>query len=551
MLKPENKYTIPETTQQVARAAFPKGNLYLQMRDEMGPIFADENFAELYPSTGQPTESPWRLAMITIMQYVEGLTDRQAAEAVRGRIDWKYALGLELTDAGFDYSVLSEFRQRLVHGGKAELLFEKFLEHYAAKGLLKGKGTQRTDATHVVAHIRRMNRLELVGETLRRVLNELAQQTPEWLAELVQAEWVERYGRRFDTYRLPKSENTQRQLAEQIGRDGRRILEAALGGTAPPVVRTAKSVERLRQIWLQQYYWVEEEEPVHWRTKQEWGLPPAHQMLSSPDETDARYGAKGNTYWTGYKIHLTETCQAHSPHLITQVETTLATTHDSQVTERIEDQLVAGGRQPQQHLLDSGYVDVGILVAGEKKGITVIGPVKDDQSWQARTPTGLDATQFEFDWQKMQATCPQGKISRSWKIGKTRAGEATYKFTFAQSDCAACEARSRCTRSKKMGRQVCVYPPEKQQRLIQARRQQRTDAFKQTYNLRAGIEGTISQAVNRFDARKARYRGSAKVHLQHLVTAAAINFVRVADWLAGVQPETTRSSPFVLLAQSL
>ena len=174
MLKPENDYPIPDETAKVAKAAFPNGNMYLILRDNLGAIFEDTLFKDLYPALGQPAESPGRLALITIMQYLEGLTDRQAAEAVRSRIDWKYMLGLKLDDPGFDYSVLSEFRQRLLEGKTEALLLEKVLERCEALGLLKGKKKQRTDSTHVIASIRVLSLLELVGETMRRVLDEAA-----------------------------------------------------------------------------------------------------------------------------------------------------------------------------------------------------------------------------------------------------------------------------------------------------------------------------------------------------------------------------------------
>jgi transposase len=122
-LKPEPIPAIPKETKRIAKASFPKGNIYMRMRDEMGTFYQDEQFASLFPNQGQPAECPWRLALISVMQFVENLSDRQAAEAVRARIDWKYALSLELTDSGFDYSVLNEFRSRLLDGGiEQELL---------------------------------------------------------------------------------------------------------------------------------------------------------------------------------------------------------------------------------------------------------------------------------------------------------------------------------------------------------------------------------------------------------------------------------------------
>jgi len=160
MLKPERDFPIPEDTVHVAKAAFPKGNMYLTLRDAVGPIFEDETFKELNPSLGQPAESPGRLALITWMQFLEGLTDRQAAEAVRSRIDWKYMLGLRLDDPGFDFSVLSEFRQRLLEGQAEKLLLDELLKRCDAMGLLKGKKKQRTDSTHVIAAVCALSLLE-------------------------------------------------------------------------------------------------------------------------------------------------------------------------------------------------------------------------------------------------------------------------------------------------------------------------------------------------------------------------------------------------------
>src|SRR5919107_5300537 len=193
---------VPDDTARVARAAFPRGNPYLLLRERLGPVFRDGDFADLYPGLGQPAYAPWRLALVTIIQFREDLSDRQAAEAVRGRIDWKYLLGLELTDAGFDFSVLSEFRGRLLEGGQEAILLEKLLECCQAQGLIKARGKQRTDATRVLAAIRVLTRLELVGETMRAALNELATVVPDWLARVAPEEWYQRHSRRIEDDRL-------------------------------------------------------------------------------------------------------------------------------------------------------------------------------------------------------------------------------------------------------------------------------------------------------------------------------------------------------------
>jgi transposase len=247
-------HPIPEETRRVAQAAFPRPSRFMQMRDQLGTIYDDAAFGALYPQRGQPAETPWRLAVVTVMQFADDLTDRQAADTVRSRIDWKYALGLELTDAGFHYSVLSKFRTRLVTGGAEQVLLDALLARFQACGLLKAGGRARTDSTHVVAAIRALNRLECVGETLRAALNDLAIVAPEWLRHQVTAEWFERYGPRIEESRLPKGEAQRYAYAEQIGTDGLQLLGALYHDTAPCWLREIPTVDILRQTWVHQYY---------------------------------------------------------------------------------------------------------------------------------------------------------------------------------------------------------------------------------------------------------------------------------------------------------
>src|SRR6266540_2651956 len=255
-------YIIPEQTVQVARAAFPKGNPYMRMRDTLGPIYTNPDFAQLFPNDGQPAQAPAHLALVTIMQFAEGLSDSQAADAVRGRIDWKYALALELTDPGFDASVLSEFRKRLIAGSAEELLFTTMLDLLREQGLIKARGKQRTDSTHVLAAIRVINRLMCVGETLRQALNDLATVDPDFLLAHVTPDWFDRYSQRLEEFRLPSAKDERKALANQIGADGLTLLEAIYAPSAPAAVRDLPAVSTLRQIWLQQYYAAERPEAV-------------------------------------------------------------------------------------------------------------------------------------------------------------------------------------------------------------------------------------------------------------------------------------------------
>jgi transposase len=320
-----HNFEIPEETSEVAQAAFPKGNVYLTMRDKFGPLFRDEDFAGLFSWQGQAAVSPGLLATITLMQFMEGLTDRQAAEAVRSRLDWKYALGLPLKYAGFDHSILTDFRNRLLAGGQEVILFDRVLAHLKAQGLLKDKKRQRTDSTHVLAAIRKLNRLECVGESLRRVLDDLARVAPQWLLSQISRDWFDRYSTRFEMCRLPDQKTEQEALQLQLGQDGAALLRAIYRETVLSWLRDLPAVEAMRRIWIQQYY--TEDERIRWREDEE--LPPHKLLIVSPDDIEARNRTKRETNWTGYTAHLSETCSTTEPNLITNVETTPATTAES------------------------------------------------------------------------------------------------------------------------------------------------------------------------------------------------------------------------------
>lgn len=235
-----------------------------------GCSFRTKTLVALLATRGQPAETPGRLVLVCILQFMEGLSDRQAAEAVRARIDWKYLLGLELTDAGFDASILTEFRARLIERQLEYALLDRRLTVWKTKGWVKARGRQRTDSTHVLAAVRDLNRVECVGETMRYVLNQLAESAPTWLATVLTSAWKDRYGIRFSDYRLPKDKTEREKLAEQIGADGVNLLQATSAASAPETVQKHPAVALLRQVWEQQYYGLEL--PVRWRKEED--LPP-------------------------------------------------------------------------------------------------------------------------------------------------------------------------------------------------------------------------------------------------------------------------------------
>src|ERR687890_523100 len=296
-LRPEPVGEIPAETVRVARAAFPKGTLVTRLRDEFSALYQDEDFRALYPARGQPGLTPWRLALVTVFQFLEHLSDRQAADAVRARIDWKYALGLELTDPGFHFSVLTGFRARLVANRAEHLLLDAMLERFKARGLIKARGKQRTDSTHVLGAVHDLHLLELVAETLRATLDDLAAVVPDWVRGVAQPAWFERYARRIEDYRLPKSQEKRAALAREIGADGFLLLDALDAPNAPAAARGEPTVGTLRDVW-RVHYARDGGQP---RLRAGTELPPVGERVQSPHDTGAHYSMKRRIAWLGYK----------------------------------------------------------------------------------------------------------------------------------------------------------------------------------------------------------------------------------------------------------
>jgi transposase len=349
---------VPEETARVAGAAFRKrkgkGSPWIALRDELGSLYQDSDFSSLFAIEGRPAEAPWRLALVTCFQFAEGLSDRQAADAVRSRIDWKYALSLPLDDPGFDDSVLSEFRTRLIEGKAESLLFDKLIELCRERKWLKERGRQRTDSTKILASVRSLNRLEHVAETLQRALNAVATVAPDWMRARLEVEWSdwpERYDRRLDEYRMPKEEDARTQLAVEIGLDGHALLDALEADPQMAALLQAPAITTLRRVWMQRYY--TDSQKTQWRTE-EHGLAPSAVRIVSPQDIDVRHSVKRETSWEGYTVHLTESCDQDLPHLITQVETTPATTPDHVALTSIQQDLAAHGLLPDEQLVDSG-----------------------------------------------------------------------------------------------------------------------------------------------------------------------------------------------------
>ena len=412
-LRPRSGEQVPSLTAQIARASNPDGTTAIWVRDRLDGLWCDEDFADWYPRDGRPGLSPAQLATVCVLQFVLGLSDRQAAEAVRCRIDFKYALAMELDDPGFHHSVLADFRDRLAEEGRADHLLDLALARLKEAGLVRERTTQRTDSTHVLAAVRDLTRMELVTEAVRAALEEVAGISPHLLDDLVDEDWGRRYGR---PVRLGKNPTKPKTRILATGNDAVRLLEHLYRHGADRAL--GPRVQALRQIMVQNYH-RDAAGHLRWRTAGTEGgpgLPPSSRAIVSPYDISARYARHGHIIsWKGFSAHLTETCAPDGPNVITDVATTAATTHDSQVLPGIHIRLRRRGLLPAEHLVDAGYTSLPHLEqAAREHQVTVSGPLRSNPTSQHRKNEGFGRDDFHIDFDRRQVTCPQGQISAGW-----------------------------------------------------------------------------------------------------------------------------------------
>lgn len=383
------------------------------MRDRLNGLWHDEDFADWYPRDGRPGLSPAQLATVCVLQFLLGLSDRQAAEAVRCRIDFKYAMAMELDDPGFHHSVLADFRDRLAEGDRADRLLDLALARLKEAGLVHERTTQRTDSTHVLAAVRDPTRLELITEAVRAAPEEVAGTSPHLLDELVDEDWGRRCGR---PVRLGKNPTKPRTRILATGNDAVRLLEYLYRHGAD--CTSGPRIQALRQIMVQNYH---RDAAGHLRRRTAEkeggpGLPPSSRAVVSPYDTSARYARHGHIIsWKGFSAHLTETCAPDGPNVITDVANTAAPTHDSQVLPGIHTRLSRRGLLPAEHLVDAGCTSLPHLEqASLEHQVTVSGPLRSNPTRQHRRDEGFARDDFHIDYDRQQVTCPQGQVSQGW-----------------------------------------------------------------------------------------------------------------------------------------
>jgi transposase len=525
--KPKPPRLMPKDLAELGSKLLPPSSPYRLVGEQLYEQYDEAEFADLYHVEGKPGLSPVLLSFVTAFQYLEGLSDREAAAAVRLRLDWKYALHLPLDYAGFNYSVLSEYRDRvLAHQAEARL-FDRLIEQLQGLGLIKQRGRQRTDSLAVLTKVRDLNRLERVCETLRLAVRALLGADPAWTRSTVPPNWEERYGERCVATRL--SEDQRQTLEHEVGSDGQWLLNRLHADMTSAVLQELPEVQVLKSVWSQQFEVVEGK--IVYRAA---GPYDGTAQIQTPHDPEARYSKKRNQGWIGDKLQVTETDDEDYPHLITDIATTSSVKADSTELKEIQARLEARDVLPGEHLVDAAYVSGPNLKHSQGLGVDLIGPVQGGQSPQGRKPDGITHEQFRVDREANVAICPAGQLSSK---GSPHDNGGT-QYRFRSNVCAACPLRDRCCNGPN-GRTITLSLDH--EILAAARARQETAEFKAIYRQhRGGVEGCLSVLARKYGLRVKRYIGQRKGHLQAVFTGVGVNLLRAASWLAKQRPQVRR-----------
>jgi transposase len=515
---------MPEDLARLGAILLPEDSPYRLIGEQLYAQYENAAFADLYHAEGKPALPPVDLLFVLALQALEDLGDRAAADAVRLRLDWKYALHLPLDYAGFDFSVLSDFRARLLAHDASARLFDTLLAQLRELGLLKRRGRQRTDSLAVIARIHLLTRIELVAETLRLALRAVVLADPTWAQSTLPPAWEEWYGQRCVAERLSEAERSR--LSTETGRAGQWLLDRLADPTTPAALASLPEVATLRTVWAQQYE-VRDQQVVFQDLRGYDGTL----QIQSPHDVEARWSKKGNSHWVGYKLQVTETDDDELPHLITDIALRSSVEGDTTALGEIAARQAARDVLPSQRYVDQAYVSGGTLQASAERGEDLIGPAPtSDPSPQARMVDGLTQAHFLLDLDARVAICPAGATA----MGRA-AKDGTIRFAFDADRCGECVLRPRCC-SGQGGRRLTTSPGHAA--LAQARARQETEAFKTAYRAhRGGVEGCLSALVRGHGVRVNRYIGQAKNELRALFVGVGVNLRRAARWLAGKRPQ--------------
>ena len=513
-------------TDYLAGNLFGPGNRYRLFREKIWPklLGLAPKLEALYcAENGRPPIDPVLLCGVTLLQFMEKVADRGASEHVVYHLGWKYALDLELDYDGFHSTVLVYFRDRLEEKKAERLIFDGVVDLLIELGLVKRKGKQRLDSTHIVGYVKAMSWMECAMETLRLALEDLER-------EVGQNKRCEFWSRLWEFYvesnldwRLSKPEQANRH--RQCGQDMRDLFDWI--ARTDPKLAEREAVKLLRRVFGEQFEVVE--------GKLELVTQRPARAVQNPHDPDAQYANKLTKQWTGYKVHVTETVDPEQPikkkgepaeHFITEMFTTEAAQDEmAGLTEVLKREQQHHEIAPQAMYSDAGYVTEHTLTQAEQNGMELLGPTRPDPH-----KGGYNSDAFQVDVDKRQAVCPEGKLSTQCsRIKDSFMGTEYYRIEWG-NQCDSCPVQKQCTRSKG-GRRTLVIGLRHD--LVQQRRKEMTQAgFSKSMHPRNGIEATHSELVRGHGMRRTKYRGLIRVGLSNYFIGAACNVKRYLNLLA-------------------
>jgi transposase len=474
--------------------------ILLRMRGRLAELYCQDN--------GRPAVEPVLVLGVSLLQFMERLPDRQAQEHLKYHVGWKYALGQELEGAVFDSTVLVRFRQRLVKHGQERMLFEEVLAALEDAGLLtKRASKQRLDSTHVLGLVSRMSSLDCIREALRLALEELAGLLREPKPDFWEALW-ERYVESEVNYQSPAEVLQGKRI--QAGEDAQTLIDWLRQQKEPGGPKT----EVLKRVFGE-YYEI-----------QSGAAAPRQEILAksvqNPHDPEASFRQKRDKKWVGYVMQAAETVEDKGPGFITAMVTQTAVGSDEAgMTQVLAEQAAMGFEKPKQLYVDAAYISAEALAEAHREQRELLGPAVS-----ARKPKeGTSVEAFAIDLEKGQAICPAGETNTQLsRIEDRTHGILEYRFEWSWK-CHECAIRNACLGvHQKNHRTVRVNSNFMH---LQARRAlMKTETFQEKMKKRAGIEGTLSEIVRGYGARRARYRGLAKLRLQNYFIGAACNVNR-------------------------
>jgi Transposase DDE domain/Transposase domain (DUF772) len=523
----------------VASGLFSESDRYKLFAQKIWPVLARtrKDLETCYVATnGRTAFEPVALLGALILQFMERVPDRQAADLVRYHLGWKLALNLEIGDRGFHATTLVTFRDRLESNGQAKVGFNAVLDALQEEGLVPKRSRQRLDSTHVLGLVARMSRLECVRETLRLALEELAPalgdlQRPDFWTLL----W-ERYVESKLDYKSSEAVLKQKQV--QVGEDSLRLLRWL--EPLPVLLRCGRQVELLRRVF-EEHYTVQENNEVTPVKEHAAGV------VQNPHDPEAQWSAKGQGKarkdWVGYKVQVAESIGAEPTgkneperNFLTSLVTQSAIeSDDAGLPASLEAQSQSNLGAPSELYVDGAYVSAANLAQAQKEGRELVGPAQPSPS---RKDACYRTEDFDVNVETRQAICPAGKENTQCsRLEEKESGKASYRFEWS-THCHGCSLRAQCVGAGQKHRTLVVG--EHHTALQNRRREQTTETFRERMHLRNGIEGAQSELVRGHGLRRARYRGKAKLNLQMQFIGAACNvkrWLRVLAWEAKMAME--------------